>query len=294
MTTTLDGRLLCASVCAYSIQDDQSIAKCPPYDQTVAFIGTPKTFTDGPSKINACIVGRNADGVVLAFRGTLPPGSPNHEQTIRDWFNDFHALLVPANGISGLVHEGFWKALDSLWPRLSREVTDQLAGRKLYITGHSKGAGMANLAAMRFAAEKGIKAIVRTFAGPHPGSEAFARGYNATILDSIRYEYADDIVPHVPPSLPFRHMFQTVPFFFEKPDLAVKIAEELDYTSVGTLQFINWDEIVVPDSAMLRFRRFESLAKLLVRGGFETIVNDHACRCGSGYASAVCPSGVCP
>lgn len=299
MPTGCDCRLLCASVFAYSVHANGRVPPASPYDAAVGFTQPPVGFAAGVADINACLIGTNADGVILAFRGTLPPTSPDHRQTVIDWFNDFHAELISAPHLTGRVHAGFWQALDSLWVPLVQEVKARLnaAGGacKLYITGHSKGGGMAPLAAMRFAVEEGIIPTVCTFAAPHPSDEDFATAYNAKVTDSTRYEYADDIVPHVPPSLAFRHMFAAVPFFQLDPAMAARIHRlDLNYTSVGTLQFINWDGAIVGDSPMLRFNRFESLVKLIIRLGFETIVKDHASQCGGGYMSAVCPTDVCP
>jgi hypothetical protein len=297
MSTMLECRLLCASVTAYGVQNDGAIAKCQPYDQAVGFTDNPIGFAAGKDKINACLVGTNADGVLLAFRGTLPPTSADHRQTLLDWLSDLQAELIEVDGLPGRVHEGFWSALESLWPQITPEIKKRLnqgGGKKLFITGHSKGGGMAHLAAMRLAATEGINASVCTFAGPHPADEDFAAAYDKVIA-ATRYEYADDIVPHLPPSPAFLHMFAAIPFFGSDPDVA-KIFQrvDLDYAAVGTLRFINWDGAIVGDSAMLRFTRFESLAKLIVRLGFETIVKDHASACGGGYMSAVCPTDVCP
>jgi triacylglycerol lipase len=252
----------------------------------------------GLHEINACLIGSNVDGVVLAFRGTLPPDGPNHEQIVLDWFNDFHAELISVPHLPGKVHAGFWKSFDSLWTPLLAELMPRLkttgAVPKLYITGHSKGGGMAPIAAMRLALEEGVISTVRTFAVPHPGDEDFAAAYNAKITDSIRYEFADDIVSHVPPSLAFKHMFAAVPFFQLNPAVADRIRRfDLNYTSVGRLQYINRDGSLVDDSPTLRFKRFESLVRLLAEGGFKTIVDDHSSRCGGGYMSGICPSEVC-
>lgn len=291
MATSLECRLLCASVSAYSIQNDGTVAHDKPYFDAIQFAGEPTATVAGSVNINACLVGTNTDGVVVAFRGTLPPDSPNHEQTVRDWMNDLHAELIHGGGLPGLVHEGFWNSLDSLWPWLLPEVQKQLGGgggtTNLYITGHSKGAALANLAAMRLKVEKGITATVVTYAGPHPANEDFAAAYNK-LIDSTRFEYADDIVPHLPPSLAFRYMFAAVPFtepYVHRLDL--------DYASVGRLQYLEQDGGIVDDSATLRFTRFESLAKLIATGRFDEIVADHACRCSAGYMKGVCPTDVC-
>lgn len=292
MATSVECRLLCASVCAYGVQDDGTVAKGQPYFDAAQFQQPPTAFVAGTDAIDACLVATTVDGVIVAFRGTLPPSSPDHEQTIRDWINDLNAELIQPTGMPGRVHEGFWNAVDSLWQPVLAEVQRQLdqggAGCKLFMTGHSKGGAMANLAAMRFKIERGVAPVVRTFAAAHPGNEDFAAAYG-NFIDSTRYEYADDIVPHMPPSLAFRQMFAAVPFaqpYVHRLDL--------DYSSVGALQFIDWNGAFQPDSPTLRFTRFTHLATRIVTGGFAQIADDHASGCQGGYMTAVCPDGVCP
>lgn len=105
----------------------------------------------------------------------------DHEQAIRDWINDLDADLVRGDGLPGLVHAGFWGALDSLWPPVLLEVQRRLTksdpNTKLYATGHSKGGAVADLAGMRFVIERGVSATVHTYAAPHPGDETFATAF---------------------------------------------------------------------------------------------------------------------
>jgi hypothetical protein len=292
MSTSLECRLLCVSMTASSVTADGTVTLQPPYFDAAQFVDDPVGFVDGGDAINACLVGTTVDGVVLAFRGTLPPDSPDHEQAIRDWINDLDAELVRGDNLPGLVHAGFWGSLGSVWAKLLPEVQRRLTQsgpiRQLYVTGHSKGGAVANLAAIRFLIERGLDAKAFTYAGPHPGDEDFAVAYDQHI-QSVRYEYADDIVPHLPPSLAFRHMFASVPF--AKPYVH---RLDLDYSVVGTLRYITQAGEIVPDSPTLRFERYMSLAELMVTGRFEEIVNDHSGGCGGGYMSAMCPQGVCP
>jgi hypothetical protein len=300
MATTLPCRLLCASRVAYAVGANASpIPACPPYDVAVGFTSGPIGFVSGPSGIDACLVGTNADGVVLALRGTLPPDSPNHEQTFEDWLNDIDAVLVPQAGIQGKVHQGFWNALNALWPTLLAETQKQLAaapGSTLYITGHSKGGAMASLAAARFALA-GISSTVCTFASAHPGNTVFAKFFAslAMIESATRYEYADDIVPHLPPSLALRHAFATLDKFKQFSDeLITKAADDIDYAPVGVLRFIDWNGSVVGDSPTLPISRAFHLAELIAQMRFDQIVHDHTIDCGGGYAGTICPMGVCP
>ena len=290
MTTSPDCRLLCASMTASVVTSNGPITEQPaPYYAAAQFVDDPPLgFVGG---FNACLVGTTIDGVILAFRGTFPL-QLGHEQTIRDWINDLDAELIRGDGLPGLVHAGFWAALDSLWSpvllEVQRRLTESGLSTKLYVTGHSKGGAVANLAGMRFVIERGVSATIYTFAAPHPGDETFANAF-AEHLQATRYEYADDIVPLLPPSLAFREMFASVPFM--RPYLH---RFDLDYAPVGELRYITKQGNIVSDSPTLRFGRYLSLAELIVAGGFEEIVTDHRGACGGGYMSAVCPQGVCP
>lgn len=293
MPTSLECRLLCASVCAYSARNDGTVAKGQPYFDAANFTQPPVSAVAGADGIDAGFVATTGDGVVLSFRGTLPPDSPDHEQTVRDWLNDADAELIQADGTPGRVHQGFWNSLDSLWqqllPEIQKEMTRAGPGAVLYVTGHSKGGAMANLAAMRLKVERGVNAVVCTFAAAHPADEDFANAYNNFFQNtSTRYEYADDIVPHVPPSLAFRQMFAAVPFM-----QAHVHRLDLNYSAVGTLRYIDGAGNVQADSSLLRFTRFESLATHIVEAKFAEIVSDHNSRCGGGYMTGVCPTGVC-
>lgn len=295
IAATLDCRLLSASVSAYYITPDGTFdpATSAPYYDAVGYQSPPVPFVAGDDDIDACLVGTNGDGVVLAFRGTLPP-VPVTIASLLDWMGDFTADPISVEGIHGKVHQGFWDDLSLMWEPVLAEVKKQMAagGRKLplYITGHSKGGALASLAAIRCHALEGVEpAAVYTYASPMTGDVDFATAYNAVIADT-RYEYTDDIVPHFPPSSLFIDALAALPeigHYF-------KGLTTWDYTAVGTLKFINWSGQIVGDSMVLEWRRFASLTELMVEGKFEQIGDDHDSRCGGGYMTYVCPSGVCP
>src|SRR5262249_21491846 len=68
----------------------------------------------------------------------------------------------------------------------------------------------------------------------------------------------------------------------------------VDYQPGGVLQYINQSGRVVDDDAMLRSERDLDLALEIIRLRFPQLAMDHAIGCGSGYMSAVAPTGVCP
>jgi Lipase (class 3) len=185
----------------------------------------------GKSDIDACLVGTLQGpaaspgvnkSVVLAFRGTLSPttDSPSTIMTImQDWLNDLEAPLVTFKGILGAVmpalwvHKGLADSLENLFDpnakmntgktviaEIKERIKREGAGM-LYITGHSKGAALAYLAALalrRLAPD--IPSAVISFEAPRPGDKSFADAFSKANIYSERYEFQNDIVPHLPPT----------------------------------------------------------------------------------------------
>jgi hypothetical protein len=119
---------------------------------------------------------------------------------------------------------------------------------------------------------------------------AFRDAYNAQV-DHTRYEYADDIVPHLPPSQEgFLNVLSSL------PGIGSRFAglERFDYEPVGLLRFIDWTGGYDEDTPMLAVERTVSLVRQIVLLHFTQIGADHAIVCGSGYMATVCPTGVCP
>jgi hypothetical protein len=158
---------------------------------------------------------------------------------------------------------------------------------QLWITGHSKGGAIAALAAVRLQAE-GVTPRIVTFGAPKVGDEDFAAAYDARFTHT-RYEYADDIVPHLPPSADFLDLLSKLPLLGHRfADL-----QRYNYRAVRRLEFIDGSGHFLDDSPTLPTVRFLSLARLMVTGQFRRIGLDHSINCGAGYMTALCPSGVC-
>ncbi|PSB20985.1 lipase family protein [Phormidesmis priestleyi ULC007] len=293
-TLSLECRSLCASVAAYSIDPTGKFIPQEPYYSAVGFLTPPIAFAAGEDDIDACLVGTTDQGVVLAFRGTIPPDI-HDQQSMLDWISDLTDNPIAAPGIPGKVHEGFWQGLSSLWEPMVKEIKQQMnAGGKslpLYITGHSKGGAMSSLAALRLKIEEDINpAAVYTYAAAHPGDTTFANQYQLEIPNHIRYEYGNDIVPHIVPDAAFIDAIAHIPelgkFF--------KGLETWDYTHVGTLRFIDWNKkAIVGESSKLQMERLARLVGAIVEWQFEAIVTAHSASCGGGYMGGMCSSGVC-
>ncbi|MBV8037128.1 lipase family protein [Roseateles sp.] len=268
-------RLLAASNLAYETGGPVSTS---PYAAIAQLQGC-KTFTRGIDRINSALVGTADFGVVVAFRGTLPPNTnPDPLQTIRDWVQDLECELDAGAKLPGLVHHGFLGALDSLWPDLAPEVSGQLQAaqvKKLFVTGHSKGGSMAHLAAARFAMTSTISGnsiCVRTFEGAMPGNDDFASSYARLVPDATRFEYQDDVVPHLPPSVAGRALLRGLPGF----EHVVALTDDFSYAHAGVLSFVDWQGNLVPDSPFLRLERNFRLGQQLATGGVKQVIRDHA------------------
>lgn len=171
-------------------------------------------------EIDFALVGRFEEGIVVAFRGTLPPLdlTPDGRALVRprldrftpwfDWINSLRFQPVSARvagaALPGKVHRGFAESLEKLWGDVAGEI-DRLRGvdpaPRLYFTGHSKGGALANLAAVR-AHIAWPQAILRavTFGAPRAGNATFAQAYEAAQVECHRYEVEPDVVPDFPPA----------------------------------------------------------------------------------------------
>ncbi len=260
-------------------------------DAQILWLPAPQSgFASGTDLVNAGYVGETATEIIVAFRGTLPLSlsSPDRRQAILDWLNDGDAIPVPFDASPGLVHKGFLDALNTLWAAMGPAVNAASAAsplKPIYVTGHSKGGAMANLAALRIkAALANASVIVTTFAAARAGDAGFQAHYDQVITHSIRFEYRDDIVPHLPPTDEFFQVLSHIPEFAK--DLSPVI--NLNFVSVGDLYFINWDTPtkIEGETYLLEMRRRLSLGTLILTLQFGQIFGDHSIDPGGGYDSA--------
>jgi hypothetical protein len=210
-------------------------------DARIGWLPNPQNgFASGTDLMNAGYIGETATEIIVALRGTLPLsfGSPDKKQSILDWLNDADAVLVPFDASPGLVHKGFLGSLDTLWGAMGPVVNAVSAAsplKPIYVTGHSKGGAMANLAALRIkTALPNAMVIVTTFAAAKPGDANFQAHYDQVISHSIRFEYRDDVIPHMPPTSEFIEMLRHIPSFAQNLSPVIN----LNFVSVGDLYFM--------------------------------------------------------
>jgi hypothetical protein len=216
MSTCMKRRLLYASSQAY--QPRMEI-----HARSVGWIEPPVVVRRegliGHRTIDLALVGRVNEGVVVAFRGTLPPffaGDNDGWSVLLDWLNDTMSLCIETPDYAGGVHMGFAESTRRLWEdgegtagvkaavqaMLAQGRADGRSRRHLFVTGHSKGGALANLTAFRAACQsewRDMGVSVATFAAARAGNAAFALAYEASRIACLRYEIPSDLVPHLPP-----------------------------------------------------------------------------------------------
>ncbi|WP_343604861.1 lipase family protein [Fluviicola sp.] len=298
-TISLPCKLLCASVAAYAINPKDRSGQYDPATGTdyekeykaVSFIGTPYVITD--LQIEAALVGKTEFGIIVAFRGTLPPAL--HWDSILDWIQDFFMPTTKYPDIEGEIHAGFAFAFTALRDGIFKAVKelDQGAGLPVYITGHSKGGGIAPIAGMFFK-KSGLLNVeqVITFAGPHPGNLAFGKSYSQLFPKAIRYENYLDIIPLLPPNPEFVDLLETLPGLPKKFVELLNEMKSLDYEPVGYLRYIDHKGKVNP-LVPGETTRIKAIRDHLMTGQFSSVVDAHHPGCGYRYMKAVCGGTVC-
>ena len=166
------------------------------------FITTPP----GSERDTQAFVASDDEMVLVAFRGTEP-------NQLEDWITD--ADFKMAKTELGLVHDGFWTALDPVWQPLQEAIGQhQNNSQSLWFTGHSLGAALATLtvAAMRLE----LKPIhgLYTFGSPCVGSVDFTNQFDQDFGDfAFRYVNNVDVVTRVPTrEMGYSHVGTTLTF----------------------------------------------------------------------------------
>jgi hypothetical protein len=252
ISTSLNFRLLCAAGSAYDIAPGGCAYSADTvFSPVVAYKSAPKPVCGGLENINACLVGENADGIIVAFRGTLPPSLKGSESLL-NWLEDFFDVPKSASNVPGQVHSGFYDATMSIIVGVAAAVQNLNPGpaKKILVTGHSLGGALASIGAYILSQtyHLPIQQVV-TFASPKPGDVGFQSGYQAVINNQVRYENYQDVVPLLPPAARFIDL--AVGVFSLIPDVGgdladlFKRAEGWNYVPVGSEQFIEADKLTI-------------------------------------------------
>lgn len=155
--------------------------------QPVAKVSQPSNDTSG-------FIASRDQVLVLAFRGT---------SSFKNFLTDGNFLRVAADHGKGTVHNGFKTALDSVWDQIRSALGPPQAQQKeVWVTGHSLGAALAQLAALRLH-EAGYRVRnVYTFGTPRIGDQDFVEHYDRQLgSKSFPHINVSDVVTRVPPQL---------------------------------------------------------------------------------------------
>lgn len=163
-----------------------------------------------------------AEYIVISFRGTKEP---------RDFLTDLMIRKKPFLGDGksesgfGEVHRGFNMAFESVRDQLKATLDafeSEQPGRPIFITGHSLGAALAQLAALYLASIGKEVASVYTYGSPRVGNRDFQRGYESLLKDrTFLHMNNTDIVTTIPLKLlGFRHVALPARRFDEKHNIS--------------------------------------------------------------------------
>ncbi len=255
----------------YAIGTPGGAAHSPDFDRRV-FLGEPHEVSDG--KINAALAVETDEAFILGFRGTLPLNLSSLDGFVSsalDWMNDAECAFVNPQYAAGRVHAGFAQSLDAVWPQLLKFIQARNPNKPVWITGHSKGGGLATLAAARLRAKHQIQAhTIMTYGSPCAGDQIFAAEYNRNFARHFRFEHEDDIVPHLPPSsYLFKLLIKAVP---QIAGITLRA-----YFHVGQLKFLDWNQrIKEGDGELLEMRREMHFGELAIWGELDQLGKDHS------------------
>src|SRR5208337_1303495 len=290
--------LLNASGAAYNIAPGACIYTPDTiYSPHVPYTSGPQAACGGPFYINAATVGQCLFGIVVAFRGTLPPSTKDPDSWL-DWLQDFFAVPVSVPSLPGQVHSGFYNATATIIQKVQTLVLGYNPGpdNPVYVTGHSKGGPMASMAAYILSQSMNVPNVqpVVTFASARPGDPAFRAGYEA-VFQQTRYENYDDIVPLMPPSLDFIQSLRSKPMLFfgatgQRLQHMLQSAADWDYVPVGNMRFVTKAHQVIDNESVAEQTADVILEFVedVMKRDFSSFGDAHSLLPGRGYNSGVC------
>lgn len=125
----------------------------------------------------------------------------------KDIVSDIKIRLVVSTSRVGKVHHGFKDALDEIWPDIVETLVSARHLKSVYFTGHSLGAAMATLAAVRCArlSETPQPAGLYTYGSPKVGNKVFSKFVKELCIPGARWVNNVDIVTKVP-FWPYAHI----------------------------------------------------------------------------------------
>jgi hypothetical protein len=150
------------------------------------------------------VVFSNDKIVVVDFRGSEGP-EENTVSGLKDWVaTDFNFGFTKLDGYGShaAVHTGMWNAASRIYRAVKDEVARQGGkDKKVWITGHSLGGGMAGVFAARYLKDGGKVQGLVTFAAPRIGNGDFNDFIASRAKTVQRWVHKNDIIPMLPPDI---------------------------------------------------------------------------------------------
>jgi predicted lipase len=136
--------------------------------------------------------------IALSFRGT---------NTKTPLFAEFLSGVIAFDSdvLGGKVQQYFKDGFDLLWPCVKSSIQTLVRNHpnyRVFVTGHSLGAAIANLAATFLVQNKIVSSsqmLQYTFGEPRVGNFDYAYAHDIRFNNSWRVVHYQDIVPHLPP-----------------------------------------------------------------------------------------------
>jgi hypothetical protein len=306
--------MLAASGCAYSINGTSyQPASGDPFGPALGWTtsgNTPTVITGGFDNEDAALVGTitlagtSTTAIVVAFEGSVPI-TPVTLDSALTWLQNFLASPEYVSNLHGSVHGGIYAAVNNIFSQLLDAIANlqnSYPDAPLYITGHSKGGGMASLfAAMVYwtASDTLQPAAVYTFASPMIGLPDFVSSFPSGI-PVYRYENTLDQVPFLAPSDDYIATLKSnehiIPHLTLVLDGIVLLLEQFagyGYVPLGKLYYIDGTTVSNPASNPCANLIGQTLAE--GTSGLDTVMNAHSHLCSYGYMTGTCNDmGVCP
>jgi len=176
------------------------------------------------------------EAVVLVFRGTVD---------LTNWISNlnFSTLAPFPKEPSVQVHAGFYDDFSSVESQVESLVSSFLSEFQtstLYVTGHSLGAALAQLAAISYKIDNpSVTTHVYSYGTPRTGDPPFSSFYASTIDSSFRVTHNQDVVPHLP---------LKILGFYHTPNEAWYDEAFDSYTYCSDAESPNCSDSVFPDS----------------------------------------------
>ncbi|HMU65426.1 MAG TPA: lipase family protein, partial [Nitrosomonas sp.] len=216
-------RLAAASECSYYTSSKKSVRDCfkkhidNSRENGKKALAIFQDLNDGaidiltPDAINAAILVKTGDDLIIAFRGT--------ELIPQDWGNNFHLsdfknIIIrffqrELNKIyENERHKGFNESLTSLTREIKekdnwKSLIQNSSGKTLYLTGHSKGGALATGATVDYKNDlKDLNfrgsIVTYTFEAARFFTAAGIDSNSSKLNEIWRFEYQHDPVPHAP------------------------------------------------------------------------------------------------